>query len=77
MWIREAFLEAEGRLEKIIVHGHTPARDVEADHRRIGLDTGAFVTGMLTACRFQGEDRRLIQALETPGGAPEIRRRAL
>jgi len=77
LWIRDPFLTHERRLEKIVVHGHTPSEAVHVDHRRIGLDTGAHVTGVLSACRLQGEDQQLIQALATRGGRPEIRRGAL
>jgi serine/threonine protein phosphatase 1 len=77
LWIRGPFLEDEGRLEKTVVHGHTPALDVHADHRRLGLDTGAYVTGVLSACRIEGGDRRVVQAVDTPGDAPELRWRAL
>jgi serine/threonine protein phosphatase 1 len=68
MWIRGPFLEDAAPLEKVIVHGHTPAAEPFADHRRIGLDTGAYATGVLTACRFEGEERRLVQVRRTPGG---------
>ena len=31
------------------------------DHRRIGLDTGAYATGVLSAMRFQDTDRTTLQ----------------
>lgn len=77
MWIRDPFLDDKGRFDRIVVHGHTPAEEVHADDRRIGLDTGAYMTGVLTVCRFEGEERRLIQAVENAHGAPNIRNRAL
>ena len=77
MWIRKPFLEDEGRFDKIVVHGHTPADEIHADHRRMGLDTGAYMTGVLTACRFEGHERRLYQAVEGADGSPEIRSRDL
>ena len=75
MWIRKPFLEDETPFERIVVHGHTPAEKPHADHRRVGLDTGAYITGVLTACRFEGRTRRLIQAAECAEGPPEIRSR--
>ena len=77
MWIRKPFLDDETRFDRIVVHGHTPAEDAYADHRRVGLDTGAYMTGVLTACRFEGEERLLIQAVEKSDGAADIRTRAL
>jgi serine/threonine protein phosphatase 1 len=75
MWIRKPFLEDEAAFDRIVVHGHTPAEEVHADHRRIGLDTGAYMTGVLTACRFEAGERRLIQAVERHDADPEIRHR--
>ena len=63
LWIRQEFLSDEGPFEKIIVHGHS-----WTDHRpqilphRIGLDTGAFATGVLTAVRLWGEEIGVLQA---------------
>ncbi|MEO0449856.1 MAG: glycosyltransferase [Pseudomonadota bacterium] len=62
MWIREEFLAASGNFEKLVVHGHTPTDSVHRDNRRIGLDTGAYMTGRLSAARFLDKD---IQYLST------------
>ncbi|WP_417496108.1 metallophosphoesterase [Maricaulis sp.] len=35
-----------------VVHGHTPADEPRIRNRRIGVDTGCFETGVLTAARF-------------------------
>ena len=51
-WIRDEFLRDTQPFEKIVVHGHTPADQIFHDHRRIGLDTGAYITGRLSAGRF-------------------------
>ena len=58
-WIRTEFLDHRGTLEKLVVHGHTVTEDVEIRRHRIGLDTGAYRTGKLTAMGFE-EDRRWI-----------------
>jgi serine/threonine protein phosphatase 1 len=56
LWIREEFLDASGQFPQVVVHGHTPADGVFRDNRRIGLDTGAFISGKLSAVRlFQDE----------------------
>jgi serine/threonine protein phosphatase 1 len=62
LWIREAFLGSEQRLEKVIVHGHTPAAEPFLGNHRIGLDTGAYASNVLTAVKLWGVQRALIQA---------------
>ncbi len=53
VWIREEFLDAAGTgLDEIVVHGHTPTREPVATPHRIGIDTGCFMTGRLTAVRI-------------------------
>jgi len=49
LYIRQRFLTHQGQFGKVIVHGHTPVRSPELLPNRIGIDTGAFFTGRLTA----------------------------
>jgi serine/threonine protein phosphatase 1 len=56
LWIRDAFLNDNRRLERIIVHGHTPQDAPSKDQRRIGLDLGGYQTGRLAAAHILGED---------------------
>ena len=56
-WIRGGFLNYEGSFGKVIVHGHTVTQTVDERHNRIGIDTGAFRTGRLTALGLQGSER--------------------
>ncbi len=50
LWVRENFIEKEHNLNKIIVFGHTPFRDVIFDlPYKIGLDTG-LVYGNKLSC---------------------------
>jgi serine/threonine protein phosphatase 1 len=65
LWARDEFLSAPGPFEKIIVHGHTWTDDQPAllGHR-IGVDTGAYETGVLTAVRIEDGGREVIQALD-------------
>jgi len=56
-WIRSEFLESTRNHGKIVIHGHTPTADVAERHNRIGIDTGAYATGRLTAIGLSGEDR--------------------
>lgn len=72
LWIRQPFLQDRRAFDKIVVHGHTPAEEAYADHRRIGLDTGAYATGLLTAMRLEGDERRLVQARRTPDGSFQL-----
>lgn len=55
LWIRDDFLSDRRRLGAVIVHGHTPLRAPHRDHRRVGIDTGAYLSGRLTAARFEHE----------------------
>lgn len=52
MWIRREFLDAAPIDGLLVVHGHTPTETPEAVPGRIGIDTGAFATGRLTAVRL-------------------------
>lgn len=63
MWIRNSFLNSEVEFDKVVVHGHTPTREVHADRRRIGVDTKAYDSGVLTAVRLAGRTRVVLQAV--------------
>lgn len=60
-WIRETFLDHRGRLDKRVVHGHTICKEVEFRPHRIGIDTGAYATGTLTALGLDGPEQWLLQ----------------
>lgn len=60
LWIREEFLGDRRELDAVIVHGHTPERKPYRDARRIGLDTGAYLSGRLTAARFEHDNVEFI-----------------
>ena len=72
LWIRERFLSHEGPLEKVVVHGHTIFDEVMDCGNRIGIDTGAFRSGVLTALVLEGDQRRIIQACSEDNGPVEI-----
>lgn len=55
LWIREPFLSDRKPLPYRVVHGHTPVAEPHVDDRRIGVDTGAYATGILTAARLSGD----------------------
>jgi serine/threonine protein phosphatase 1 len=62
LWIREDFLRARGPFGGVIVHGHTPEEAPFVGPHRIGIDTGAYATGVLTAVRLMGGERTFLQA---------------
>jgi serine/threonine protein phosphatase 1 len=66
-WIREPFLSHAGYHSHVVVHGHTITDEAEVTHNRIGIDTGAYMSGRLTALALEGEQRRLIEASEDNG----------
>ncbi|QTC91464.1 metallophosphoesterase family protein [Brevundimonas goettingensis] len=76
MWIRGDFLGGRTPFEKVVVHGHTPEEAVHADSRRIGIDTGAYATGVLTGLRLEGDTRQLLQT-RTMGKTVETTRRTI
>jgi len=59
-WIREPFLRDESDHGFVVVHGHTISPEVQDHPNRIGIDTGAYRTGVLTALAIEGHDRWLI-----------------
>lgn len=66
LWIREDFLESRASFGKIVVHGHSPSEEAVFRPNRIGIDTGAYMTGVLTCLVLDGQDRQLLQTGEQP-----------
>ena len=60
LWIRGEFLTSTDDFGKIIVHGHTPTREIEVGPNRINIDTGAFATGRLSCLVLEGEELSVI-----------------
>lgn len=52
IWIREPFLSEGSGLEQVVIHGHSPSTDATFSKGRIGIDTGAYATGKLTALKI-------------------------
>lgn len=67
LWIRERFLRHEDAFSHVVIHGHTIFDSVDDAGNRIGIDTGAYRTGRLTALVLEGSARRTIQAVECDG----------
>ena len=65
LWIRDEFIERDYRFEKTVVHGHTWSSDKPSvTANRIGIDTGAYSTGVLTAVRLDEAGIEFFQARE-------------
>ena len=76
-WMREPFLSYKGDHGWCVVHGHTITDDVVVTPNRIGIDTGAYASGRLTALGLEGTARWLIQAVKPEDGPVAIERREL
>ena len=66
LWIREPFLRHRGSFGKLVIHGHTPSLVGKPQVRanRIGLDTKAYDSGVLTAAAFDVENTKPISFLQ-------------
>lgn len=67
LWIREPFLRYEQPFGHFVIHGHTISETIDEQDNRIGVDTGAFRSGILTAIVLEGTERRYIQAVDETG----------
>ncbi len=59
-WIRDDFLGDERDHGVMVVHGHTIRDEVDECTNRIGIDTGAYRSGVLTAIVLDGTNRRYL-----------------
>lgn len=66
-WIREPFLSDAAQHSHVVVHGHTITEEVVDRANRIGIDTGAYRHGCLTAVVLEGYRRRFIEVRERDG----------
>ena len=60
-WIRRPFLDTVDDHGFVVVHGHTISDRVDIRHNRIGLDTGAYRSGVLTAMGAEGTQQWFLQ----------------
>jgi serine/threonine protein phosphatase 1 len=70
-WIREPFLFDETDHGFVVVHGHTIRSEVEIRKNRIGIDTGAYRTGVLTALAIEGAENWLLDT-RAAGNIPDL-----
>jgi serine/threonine protein phosphatase 1 len=66
LWIRGEFLSSKDDFGKIIVHGHTPTREIEVGPNRINIDTGAFATGCLSCLVLEDESLSVVDTFREP-----------
>ncbi len=61
LWIRAPFLKKDHGLSYTVVHGHTFRKDYRITRlsHRIGIDTGAFQSGKLTAFKLAPKDNEI------------------
>lgn len=64
LWIRDEFLDSPDDHGCLVVHGHSITAQVDIRPNRIGIDTGAYATGRLTALVLEGERRRFVSTLD-------------
>ena len=60
LWIKQEFLESEEDFGKIVVHGHTVTDAPEIRTNRIGIDTGAYFSQVLTCLVLEGVSKRFL-----------------
>lgn len=56
-WIRDDFLSHRDSFGKMVVHGHSITEEIDERPNRIGIDTGAFASGRLTAIGLERDQR--------------------
>lgn len=66
-WIREPFLSHSEPFGAVVVHGHTITDEPQDRGNRIGIDTGAYLSGRLTALVLEGAGRRYLSVTDDGG----------
>ncbi|MBI1907781.1 MAG: serine/threonine protein phosphatase [Rhodocyclales bacterium] len=69
VWIRQRFLQSPLDHGAVVVHGHCIAPEPQVRHNRIGIDTGAYQSGVLTCLVLDGAERAFLQT-GPPANAP-------
>ena len=61
MWIRHEFMDSDAHFGVCVVHGHTIEARPAITDSRIGLDTGAYYTGVLSCAAIEDDTVRFLQ----------------
>jgi serine/threonine protein phosphatase 1 len=59
-WIRDDFLNSPADHGYLVIHGHTIDEQVQKLFNRIGVDTGAYATGILSCAVLEGNRIRFL-----------------
>lgn len=65
LWIREEFLESDREFGKIVVHGHSVSSAPDVRENRIGIDTGACFSNVLTCLVLEEDIKRFLSTAES------------
>lgn len=60
IWMREPFLSSEADHGAVVVHGHSPGAEPCVRPNRIGIDTTAFASGVLTCLALEKDRRKFL-----------------
>jgi len=66
LWIREDFLEDPRDHGAVVVHGHSVTRTADRRANRIGIDTGAYRSGTLTAIYLEDDRQEILSVSAAP-----------
>jgi serine/threonine protein phosphatase 1 len=69
LWARAGFVDNLHDHGSVIVHGHTISEAVELHPNRIGIDTGAYRSGTLSAICLEGMRTEVLAVQGPPGEA--------
>lgn len=70
-WIRQPFLDSAVNHGRLVVHGHTITDGVDQRDNRIGIDTGAYRSGRLTAIGLEARERWFLDTAQILEAAAE------
>lgn len=65
LWIRDEFLHCDRDFGKIVVHGHSVTEAPDVRPNRIGIDTGACYSNVLTCLVLEGNSKRFISTADS------------
>lgn len=60
LWIRDEFLDSTEDHGLMVVHGHSVTEEPDIRKNRIGIDTGAYTSNILTCLVLEGGEQRFL-----------------